>query len=136
MDQATVFSRSRVVAFAQPVARDKIAEDLKNFLGNIGERLAVDKIILGHIKMAACFSDAEDFIFFSMTNTERIDVKFSPRWHSFAGDIEKAALDINVLIFGPSPQKVSLAVDSAWRRFRQKPGGAFLKGRKHIMRGV
>lgn len=117
-DNATIFSQSRTIVFDKPVARNQIEGLLKKCAGDIGGQLSYDKVILGHIKMLAYLSSKEDFVFLSLTAVDRIDVQFSPRWNASETEVDKVELDINVLLFGHSLEKVKSAVDSSLRELK------------------
>lgn len=119
-NDAAIFSRSRTIVFDRPVARSEIERLLKKCLGNIGRQLSFNKVILGHIKMIAYLSGKEDFIFLSLTSTDRIDSKFSPSFQNSLNEeeIKKADLDINVVLFGHSLRKVKLTVNSSLQKLK------------------
>lgn len=114
MSDATVFSQSRSIVFEKPVTRIEVEGLLKNFMSVVGTPLSYNGVILGHIKVLARLTTKEDFLFFSLTRLNHVDVKASPEWSpTDCSTICNMELDINVLVFGHSINMVEKVVDTS-----------------------
>jgi hypothetical protein len=114
LSDATVFSETRRVVFAEPVTGAGLAEALHRFMVALGEPLSYKGVILGHIKVMAVIPASGDFLFLSMTRLDRVDTKASPTYpqgnHS---GIDSVDLTINILLFGCSRGTVERGIDTA-----------------------
>lgn len=135
MSEATVFSQVQRITFDSPVTKAQAEELLKKFLVTIGEPLAYNKIILGHIKMLAKATSENDFLFLSLTRLDQVDVKPSPIW---ANDnfttVEGLELTINVLVFGYNKALVTKAVTAASREILPTHSQVKLKLKKTVLK--
>ena len=135
MSEATIFSQVQRIAFDSPVTKAEAGALLKKFLITIGEPLAYNKIILGHIKMLAKATDENDFLFLSLTRLDQIDVKSSPIW---ANDkftaVDELELTINVLVFGYNKATVTKAVAAASREILPAHNQVKLKPKKKVLK--
>lgn len=114
MSDATVFSQVQRIEFNRPISKLEVEQLLKKFLVGIGEPLAYNGVILGHIKMLARTTIENDFLFLSLTRLNQVDVKPSPNWGSM-GDEPSVAMEltINVLVFNYSRSIVKKVVAMA-----------------------
>lgn len=114
MSDATVFSQVQRIEFNEPISKLEIEQLLKKFLVGIGEPLAYNGVILGHIKMFARTAIENDFLFLSLTRLNQVDVKPSPNWGSMGVEsIIALELTINVLVFNYSRSIVKKVVAMA-----------------------
>ena len=114
MREATVFSQSRRIVFHTPVARTAVEDLLKACIANIGGQLAFDNVILGHIKLVGRLSGEGGVLFLSQTTLDRVDVQALSEWlHADSPDISGMEIVVNVMVFGPSLETVTNAVNSS-----------------------
>jgi hypothetical protein len=114
LSDATVFSQVQRIEFNRPISKLEVEQLLKKFLVGIGEPLAYNGVILGHIKMLARTTIENDFLFLSLTRLNQVDVKPSPNWGSMGDEpIIAMELTINVLVFNYSRSIVKKVVAMA-----------------------
>ncbi|MBU2700972.1 hypothetical protein Ga0466249_002083 [Sporomusaceae bacterium BoRhaA] len=114
MSDATVFSQVQRIEFNRQISKLEVEQLLKKFLVGIGEPLAYNGVILGHIKMFARTTIENDFLFLSLTRLNQVDVKSSPNWGSMGVEpIIAMELTINVLVFNYSRSIVKKVVAMA-----------------------
>lgn len=118
MSEATVFSQSRQLVFEKPVTRADIEKLLMKMMEDIGEPVSYNKVILGHIKVLARFTNEDDYLFLSLTRLNQVDSKVSPG--TFSDSIDRVNLNINVLVFGYSMETVEKVVTAALQKVCNK----------------
>lgn len=115
MSEATVFSQVRSLSFAAPLTRIRTEQLLEKFSAALGQPLSSRGIVPGHIKVLAELPASEEFLFLSVTRTDRVDVKRSADWSNApTSEIAGLRLNINVLVFGFSLGTVEQVVDTAY----------------------
>ena len=114
MNEPTIFSHKRCATFEIPLSRAEAEERLKEFVKAIARPLLYDTVVLGHIKVVARIPGETDFLFLSLTSSDRVDIKTSPSWLSAdARFISGMEIKINVLVFGYSMTTVTEVVEKS-----------------------
>jgi len=113
LPDATVFSKSITMNLKQPLTREELTDSVKKLVLHIGQPLAYKGVILGHIKVLVKL-DEEEFIFFSLTKIDCVDIKFSLEQDAMQLEVfEKLVLEINVLVFGHTKEEIESVVKHA-----------------------
>ncbi|EGO62998.1 hypothetical protein [Acetonema longum] len=113
---ATVFSRSRQVVFDKPIAKAELEELLQQIMNRMGEPLAYNGVILGHIKALARLPEENQYLFLSVTRLDQVDRKVSPEWSRRQGPIDRMELAVNALVFGHSSSEVEKIVEESLKK--------------------
>lgn len=115
-NEATVFSQHYHISFVRPLQTLEMENLLREFISAIGQSLACEQVILGHIKLLGRLSElaVEHFLFLSLTRLDQINVIPSKCWAHVNGiTLTCLELDINVLIFGHTFSEIETAVNAA-----------------------
>lgn len=116
MSDATVYSRCRQVIFDKPLARAELEGLLQQFMNGLGEPLAYNGVILGHIKALARLPEANQYLFLSLTRLDQVDRRASPEWDSRQSPIGRMELAVNALVFGHSSAAVEKVVEESLQK--------------------
>ncbi len=122
MDDAVVFSKKYCLEFPGSADKAAIEQLAVKLIQAIGQPLAHNGIIVGHIKVLAKWPD-EVFIFLSLTRLAQVDVKRSAQWTDrLAAGENSLQLDINVLLFGHTYAEIETVVLSSLAQLRRDSG--------------
>lgn len=114
--EATIYSQSRYIIFRNNISTLEAERLLRAFVMSIGEELAYNGVILGHIKILAMLLQpvAEQFLCLSLTRLDRVDEVPSEGWPG-EGDVmtDRLKIYVNVLVCGHTISKVEEVVNQA-----------------------